>query len=93
MKKTPLILLPAALLLSSCVTDSQGNTDWAGAAQTVINSGLLNSTAASALSQTEITAGLKEALNIGSSNVVNLLGRKNGFETEAKIRIPVPDKV
>lgn len=49
-----------------------------------------NKTSLGALSNTDIIAGLKEALNIGSSNVVNQLGILNGFNTDPNIRIPLP---
>lgn len=44
----------------------------------------------SALSQTEIANGLREALKIGSSNVVGQLGAANGFNLDPNIRIPLP---
>lgn len=50
----------------------------------------------SGLSGTEIGAGLKEALTVGSERVVDQLGRPDGFNGDAKIHIPLPaslDKV
>ena len=38
----------------------------------------------------EIGAGLKEALNVGSQNVVKQLGTTDGFNTDSNIHIPLP---
>lgn len=51
---------------------------------------------ASALSVEEIGAGLKEALQVGSQNVVKQLGATDGFNKDSNIHIPLPaslDKV
>jgi len=50
-------------------------------------------TSLGALSNTEIIQGLKEALNIGSTNVVSQLGVLNGFNNDPNIRIPLPEKL
>ncbi len=50
----------------------------------------------SELTVEEIGAGLKEALKVGSENVVNQLGAEDGFNTDSNIHIPLPaslDKV
>ena len=39
----------------------------------------------------EIGAGLKEALRIGTENVVSQLGQLDGFNADAVIHIPLPD--
>jgi hypothetical protein len=43
-----------------------------------------------ALSIEEINAGLKEALKVGSENVVNQLGAADGFNMDSNIHIPLP---
>lgn len=43
------------------------------------------------LTQGEIVAGLKEALRVGSSNVVQQLGVTDGFNSDPLIHIPLPD--
>jgi hypothetical protein len=45
---------------------------------------------AGALSIEEIGAGLKEALRVGSGNVVKQLGTTDGFNTDSNIHIPLP---
>ncbi len=72
--------------------------DWAGTAQSVLNSGVLGTNASNgagigALSIAEITAGLREALSIGSTNVVAQLGQQNGFNLDPKIHIPLPENL
>jgi hypothetical protein len=42
------------------------------------------------LSTEEIGAGLKEALRVGSGNVVKQLGTTDGFNTDSNIHIPLP---
>lgn len=46
---------------------------------------------ASGLSNADIGLGLKDALRIGTENVVGKLGTENGFYKNPKIRIPLPD--
>ena len=41
----------------------------------------------------EIGAGLKEALRIGSENVVSKLGRTDGFNTDSAVHIPLPKQL
>ena len=45
------------------------------------------------LSTGEIARGLKEALRVGSDNVVTRLGKKNGYNKDPKIHIPLPEKL
>ncbi|HEY5789482.1 MAG TPA: DUF4197 domain-containing protein [Gammaproteobacteria bacterium] len=47
--------------------------------------------AAGALSESEVIAGLKEALVKGSEIVVGSLGREDGFLKNPDVRIPLPD--
>ncbi len=45
------------------------------------------------LSVAEISAGLKEALRVGSENVVQQLSATNGFNTDKAIHIPLPESL
>lgn len=45
----------------------------------------------SALSESDIAAGLKEALGKGVSNAVSQLGAEGGFLSNAKVKIPLPE--
>jgi hypothetical protein len=53
----------------------------------------LGTTTQQALSSEEIGAGLKEALLVGSQNVVSQLGRPDGFNLDPAIHIPLPQKL
>lgn len=48
------------------------------------------SASTAALSDTQITAGLKEALSVGARRAVELLGQQGGFLDDASVRIPLP---
>ena len=41
----------------------------------------------------EIAAGLKDALRVGSENVVSQLGRVDGFNTDSAVHIPLPKEL
>ncbi len=45
----------------------------------------------SSLSDTEIGAGLKDALKVGTERVVSQLGQADGFNSDPKIHIPLPE--
>ena len=47
----------------------------------------------SAVSETEIVNGLKEALQIGTGNAVQTVSKVDGYYKNPKIRIPLPDTV
>ena len=47
----------------------------------------------SGLTIEEIGAGLKDALRVGSENVVAQLGRVDGFNTDPTIHIPLPKQL
>lgn len=48
---------------------------------------------ATTLSNADIAAGLREALRVGSDNVVNQLGQTNGYYEDPKAHIPLPDSL
>lgn len=50
-------------------------------------------TLASALSNEDIVAGLKQALNKGASYAVENLGKADGFLKNTEVKIPMPDKL
>lgn len=52
-----------------------------------------SSSAVSALSQTEMVGGLKEALAQGVESAINNLGKTDGFLGNNLVKIPMPDKV
>jgi len=50
-------------------------------------------TAMKALSHSDMIAGLKDALRVGSERVVAQLGKTDGFNADPKIHIPLPDSM
>jgi hypothetical protein len=52
---------------------------------------LATSTAFAAPSEKDSAGGLKEALTQGAGSAVSLLGRKDGFQANPKVHIPLPD--
>lgn len=87
----PMILpLAGVLVLAGCNTDGLQS-----AAKSLMESPAFANAGASAgnLSVAQITAGLKEALNIGSGNVVSRLSKTGGFNLDPKIRIPLPSSL
>jgi len=55
--------------------------------------GISNSDTSGTLSQQEIAAGLREALRVGTTNVVEQLGRTNGYYNDPKAHIPLPESL
>ena len=51
------------------------------------------STASSVLSNPEMVAGLKDALRVGSESVVAQLSKTDGFNSDPKIHIPLPENM
>lgn len=45
------------------------------------------------LPESDIAAGLKEALARGTTNAINSLGRNGGFSNNSRVRIPLPGKL
>ncbi|MGB5405175.1 MAG: DUF4197 domain-containing protein [Thiogranum sp.] len=67
--------------------------DWVKKIEESLQSTSPTDAAVSGLSQTEITAGLKEALNVGIERATSLLGQDGGFLNDAAVRIPMPDRL
>ncbi len=58
-----------------------------------LSGGSSSGSAIDALSGSEISAGLKEALRIGTERVVGTLGKADGFNADPQIHIPLPDSL
>ena len=54
---------------------------------------LAGENSAASLSESEIGQAFKEALHIGSNNVVQQLGQFDGFNADPKIHIPLPEEL
>ena len=95
--KNHFIILCACLSLTACGTSTQG-----AAGTSLLETGLsianiLNqgsgSTAKEGLTSSEIGGAFKQALAIGTGNVVGQVGAANGFNDDSAIHIPLPKEL
>ncbi|MEQ8193675.1 MAG: DUF4197 domain-containing protein [Rhodospirillales bacterium] len=84
--------------LSFAVLPASAQTDWMKKGQEMLggfgqkDSGSTGNPTSS-LSLGDIGAGLKDALKVGTGNVVAKLGKADGFNADPAIRIPLPDSL
>ena len=45
------------------------------------------------LSSDKVTAGIKEALQVGTKKSIDLLGKRDGFYKDAEVKIPMPENL
>ncbi len=92
-----LVLIPvstACLLLGSCQTSTQTlSNDIAALGNKIFSNTNTRAASASLLSNQDIAAAFKQALSIGTGEVVGQLGVKNGFNLDPKIHIPLPSSL
>jgi hypothetical protein len=89
-KRSTLVLF-AALAVSFGPADAGFDELFKSAADLLEDTpGVSTGGAAAALSDSQINAGLKEALSIGAGRAVDLLGRQGGFLDDPSVRIPLP---
>lgn len=85
------LVLPCMMIVS-CQTSTQTiSNDIAALGHSVF--GNTNVAAASGFSNQELSAAFKQALTIGTNEVVGQLGVKDGFNLDPKIRIPLPENL
>lgn len=81
-----------ALLWVACTGTAQ--PDWLQKGQELLGGfGSSSPGAASALSNQDIAAGLKEALSVGVDKVVAQLGAPGGFNDDPAVHIPLPESL
>lgn len=78
------------LTLLLAVPAGHAQANWWERAQDLLRGVTGGSTTTSGLTQAEIIDGLREALRIGTDNVVSRLGAPGGFLNDPRIRIPLP---
>ena len=81
------LIIMALMVLSADLGLSAGLSDLTKEAQKALGG------SASGLSSDEITAGLKEALQIGTEKAVGLVSQPDGFYQNPAIKIPLPESV
>lgn len=80
-----LTLLPLSVWSSDLLSKGMGMLSGSGLGS--------SSTAGSSLTQGEMGDGLKEALRVGTGNVVSQLGTTDGFNLDSHIHIPLPGQL
>ena len=80
-------IIPVFLALTLISASSGASTGWLEKLKELIPGGAQEQ---QSLSSDDISAGLKEALRVGTANVVNSLGATDGFNLDPKIHIRLP---
>ncbi|MDX8403421.1 MAG: DUF4197 domain-containing protein [Mariprofundaceae bacterium] len=81
------------MFISLLMVANPAHADWLDSLQKVADQfedSHRSSAVTTTLSNSEITAGLKDALRVGSERVVKQLAKTNGFNRDATIHIPLP---
>ncbi len=90
MKNSKMMLIWMSIAISMLMYSSIfAESSWLNKSSELLKSVGVGSKA-SELTVDEIGAGLKEALKVGSNNVVGQLGTTDGFNTDSNIHIPLP---
>ncbi|MEM8844371.1 MAG: DUF4197 domain-containing protein [Pseudomonadota bacterium] len=76
------------------ITSLNVNADWLDTIKDITGSaGDSSSSNDTSLTNSDIAGAFKDALTIGSDNVVSQLSAPGGFNTDSNIRIPLPDSL
>lgn len=86
------IMVLCSIILVILAGAAAASDNWWNKGKSLLDS-LNNKGKGSNLTIEEIGAGLKEALQIGSGNVVNRLGRVDGFNKDSAVHIPLPGQL
>ena len=92
-RKSKSLVLTTFLLLSASSALVAGWSDWRQKLEDALPSGTPTGIEATTLSQTEIVAGLKEALSVGVERATSLLGKDGGFLNDPTVKIPMPESL
>ncbi|MDR3417617.1 MAG: DUF4197 domain-containing protein [Nevskia sp.] len=84
---------PAAIILAASLVLTAAGAVRADEFSSFAKSLVQQPAAQNALSDSDIAAGLKQALAKGTSNAVKQLGRTDGFWNDPSVRIPLPGPV
>lgn len=87
------VLGSLACLLLLLIPHQAAAIDWLKAGKDLLQSSTQEQAPSlSSLTDSEIGAGLKDALKVGTERVVNQLGQADGFNANPEIHIPLPGK-
>ncbi|MCW8929925.1 MAG: DUF4197 domain-containing protein, partial [Gammaproteobacteria bacterium] len=96
MKKQLLLMTLSVGFIGFYGSAFSGWQDWVKEADSVLKSTTGKSTASnvsSALSNDEISQGLKEALDVGVKKAIDMLGTENGFLNDQSVKILMPESM
>lgn len=82
-------LIPLMLALALMAASGSASAQWLDKLKRVLG----DDSKAQSLSNDEIGGGLKEALRVGTENVVANLGKTDGFNLDPKVHIPLPNQL
>ena len=92
-----LSVLVVCFFLAMTAGSASASTNWLQKGTDVLKSvdtgGEGTSALGANLANSDVIAGLKEALTVGSEHVVQQLGQTDGFYADPQIRIPLPEKL
>ncbi len=86
------VITRIAVIVLIFISITTVNAGWLDKLKDVISSDSDNSSS-SALSDSDIAGALKDALTVGSENVVSQLSAPGGFNADPKIHIPLPESL
>lgn len=86
----PSRLLSALLVLAAIGASGSASAGWLDKLKDMVSGGDKKQEAPQALNTEDIGGGLKEALLVGTENVVSNLGTTDGFNLDPQIHIPLP---
>jgi len=89
----PSRLLSTLLVLALIGASGSASAGWLDKLKDMVSGGNEEQGATQALSTDDIGGGLKEALRVGTENVVSSLGTTDGFNLDPQIHIPLPAKL
>lgn len=87
------LLFSLAIVLVAMIGIVTTQADWLQKGKDMFNTAGSSNAVGSTLSNEDVTAGLKEALNVGTEKVVTQLGAPGGFSNDPAIRIPLPESL
>lgn len=90
MRQRAITLLVCLMTLTGAGSAHAGKS-WLERAKELLEQQSASPVSTSSLSTADIASGLREALRVGTGNVVSQLGRENGFYKDARAHIPLPD--
>lgn len=89
-----MVIIKYCFFIFIVITSLNVNADWLDTIKDITGSaGDSSSSNDTSLTNSDIAGAFKDALTIGSDNVVSQLSAPGGFNTDSNIRIPLPDSL